>query len=58
MCAQLRFNTHNEIGIKVDNEHWYKHVPILIEISHKGKVTVLWNQQVHTDRNIPNNHNP
>ena len=30
-------------------------VPKLEETSHKGKVTVLWNQQVRTERTIPNN---
>jgi len=26
-----------------------------VETSHGGKVTILWNQQVQTDRTIPNN---
>jgi len=30
-------------------------VPKSVEISHGGKVTILWNQQVQTDRTIPNN---
>ena len=25
-----------------------------VETSHEGKVTILWNQQVRTDRTIPN----
>jgi hypothetical protein len=40
---------------KLDNEHWYKHVLKSVETSHKGKVTILWNQQVQTDRTIPKN---
>jgi hypothetical protein len=32
-----------------------KYVPKSVETSHKGKVTILWNQQVQTDRTIPNN---
>ena len=28
---------------------------IIIETSQGGKVTILWNQQVKTDRTIPNN---
>ena len=31
-------------------KHWYEHVP-----SQEGQVTILWNQQVQTDRTIPNN---
>ena len=44
-----------ELGIKLDNEHRYDHVPKSVETSHEGKVTTLWNQQVRTDRTIPNN---
>jgi hypothetical protein len=33
----------------------YEHVPKSIETSQEGKVTILWNQQVQTDRTIPNN---
>ena len=29
-------------------------MPKSIEISQGGKVTILWNQQVQTDRTIPN----
>jgi hypothetical protein len=35
--------------------NWYEHVPKSVETSRGGKVTILWNQQVQTDRNIPNN---
>jgi len=30
-------------------------VPESVETSHGGKVTILWNQQIQTDRTIPNN---
>ena len=36
-------------------KHWYEHVPKCVETSQGGKVTILWNQQVQTDRTIPNN---
>jgi len=32
-----------------------KHVPKLVETSHEGKVTILWNQQVQTNRTFPHN---
>jgi hypothetical protein len=54
MCAQLHFNTCKEIGVKLDSELWCEHVPKSIETNQEGKVTMLWNQQVHTDRTIPN----
>jgi len=36
-------------------KHWYEHVPKKVETSQGGKVTTLWNQQIQTDRTIPNN---
>jgi len=36
-------------------KHWYEHVPKSVEISQGGKVNILWNQQIQTDRTIPNN---
>jgi hypothetical protein len=55
MCTQLHFNIRKEIGAKLDSELWYQHVPKSVETSQEGKITVLWNQQVQTDRTIPNN---
>jgi len=55
VCAQLHFNIFKEIGIKLNNKHWYDHVPKSVKTSHGCKVTTLWNQQVQTDRTIPNN---
>ena len=55
MCAPLYFNIYKELGVKVDSEHWYDHVPKSFETDHEGKVTILWNQQVRTNRTIPNN---
>ena len=55
MCAALHFNIYKEIGVKLDCEHWYDHVPKSAETSHEDKVTKLWNKQVRTDRTIPNN---
>ena len=36
-------------------KHWYEHVPKSVQTSQRGKVTISWNQQVQTDRTIPNN---
>ena len=55
VCAQLQFNICKERGVKLDNEHWYDHVPKSVQSHHEGKVTILWNQQKQTDRAIPNN---
>jgi len=40
---------------ELNNQHWYGHLPKSVATSHEGKVTILWNQQVRTDRTIPNN---
>jgi hypothetical protein len=55
VCAQLHFNIFKELGIKLDSERWYERVPKSVETSQVGKVTIVWNQQVKTDRTIPNN---
>jgi hypothetical protein len=56
VCAQLHFNICKELGVKLDSELWYEHVPKSVETSQVGKITtILWNQHVQTDRTIPNN---
>jgi uncharacterized protein YlxP (DUF503 family) len=54
LCVQLHFNICKETGVKLDNEHWYKHVPKSVETCHEGKVIKIWNQQVQTNQTIPN----
>jgi hypothetical protein len=39
----------------LEKKHWYEHVPKSVETGQGGNVTILWNQQVQTDRTIPNN---
>jgi len=55
VCAQLHFNTCKETRVQLDKKHWYEHVPKSLETGQGGNVTILWNQQVQTDRIIPNN---
>jgi len=43
------------ILIIIGQKHWYEHVPKVVETSQGGKVTILWNQQIQTDRTLPNN---
>jgi hypothetical protein len=47
--------TYARNRVKLDKKHRYEHVLKLVETSQEGKVTILWNQQVQTDRIIPNN---
>jgi hypothetical protein len=42
--VQLHFNTSKAVGVKLDSEYWYDHVPKSVEASHEYKVTLLWNQ--------------
>jgi hypothetical protein len=44
-----------EIEVKLDNKHLYDRAPKSAETSHEVKVTILWDQQVRTNRTIPNN---
>jgi hypothetical protein len=55
VCVQLHFNICKEVGIKLDNKGLCEHVPKSIETDHEGKITILCNQDVQTDRNILNN---
>ena len=41
------------IIIIIDNEHWNDHEPKSVETSYEGRVTILWNQHVQTNRTIP-----
>jgi hypothetical protein len=55
VSAQIHFNICKEIGVQLDKKHWYEHVTKSVVTNQGGKVTMLWNQQVQTDRTIPNN---
>jgi hypothetical protein len=44
-----------ETGVQLHKKHWYEHVPKSVETSRGGKVTILWNQQVQTDRTTSSN---
>jgi hypothetical protein len=53
--AQLNFNICKETAVQLDTKHWYEHVPKSVETTRGDKVTIQWNQQVQTDRTIPQN---
>jgi len=55
VCAQLHFNICKETGVQLDKKHWYENVSKSVGTSQGGNVTILWNQQVQTDRSIPIN---
>jgi hypothetical protein len=55
VSAQLHFNICKETQVQLDTKHWYEHLPKSVETSQGGKVTILWNQKIQTDRTIPNN---
>jgi hypothetical protein len=44
-CTQLHFNICEETGVNLDNEHWYEHVPELVETIRGGKVTTSANRR-------------
>jgi hypothetical protein len=48
-------NNNKKIGVKLDNEHKYDHVPKCVETSREAKVTLFWNQQLRADRTIIDN---
>jgi hypothetical protein len=48
-------NISKETGVQLDKKHWHEHVPKSVETGHGCNATMLWNQQVQTDRTIHNN---
>jgi len=42
-------------GATGQKKRWYEHVPNSLVTNQGGKVTILWNQQVQTDRPVPSN---
>jgi hypothetical protein len=56
-AVKVRLPYYGTRGVKLDNKHWYDHVqlPELVKISCEGKVTILWDQHVRTNRIIPDN---
>ena len=47
-------NNNNALGIETTDK-WYTHVPKPMYKYEEGDVTVLWNQEVHTDREVTAN---
>jgi len=48
-------NKNNDNDNNNNNNNNNQHVPNSVVTNQGGKVTILWNNQVQTDRNIPNN---
>jgi hypothetical protein len=48
-------STYVRKWVHLDKKYWYERVRKSVETSQGGKVTILWNQQVQTDRTIHNN---
>jgi len=55
VSARLHFNTFKETRVQLDEKHCYEHVPKSVETIQGFEVTILWNQQVQTDRTISKN---
>ena len=54
MCTATLQHMQGNRGT-IRQKRWYELVPKSVETSQGDKVTILWNQQVQTDRTIPNN---
>ena len=52
VSAQIHFNICKEIWVQLDKKHLYEQVPKSVITTQGGKVFILWNQQVQTDRTI------
>ena len=54
-CVHNYTSTYARNRGTTGQKHWYEHVPKSVGRSQAGRVTILWNQQIQTDRTIPNN---
>ena len=52
VCTHLHYSICKALGIATTDQ-WYTHMPK--PVYEKGDVTVLWNQAVHTDREVTAN---
>ena len=52
VCTHLHYSICKALGI-VTADKWYTHMPK--PVCEEGDVTVLWNQAVHTDREVTAN---
>jgi hypothetical protein len=55
VSAQLHFNKCKGKRVQLKKKHWYEPVPKSVETTQGRKITILWIQQVQTDRTIPSN---
>ena len=55
VCTELHCNICKATAVQLYNQQRYDDVPTSVGTSNEGKVTILWNQPVLTDRTIPNN---
>jgi len=52
VCTHLHYSICKALGIETTDK-WYTHIPK--PVCEDGYVTVLWNQAVHTDREVTAN---
>jgi hypothetical protein len=52
VCTHLHYSICKALGIETADK-WYTHMPK--QVYEEGDVTVLWNQAVHTDREVTAN---
>jgi len=52
ICTHLRYSICKVLGIE-HTDKWYTHIPK--PVCEEGDVTVLWNQAMHTDREVRTN---
>jgi hypothetical protein len=52
VCTHLHYSIYKALRTEITDK-WYKHMPN--PVYEEGDVTVLWNQAVHTDREVTAN---
>ena len=52
VCTHLHYSIYKDLGYETIDK-WYTHMPK--PVYEEGDITVLWNQAVHTDREVTAN---
>lgn len=55
VCTLLHFKICEHLHIPLSTNKWYRHKPNTVSTNQDGSTTILWNQQITTDRKVAHN---
>ena len=55
VCAQVHFEICKKLNVPIEAKKWYDHQPKTVTQTSDGKIRILWNMEVRTDREVKAN---